>query len=77
MENNAKKSEVAEQIKNAFEFIQKLYYESSYLIKEIEGQLSESEYEFQIVKPNGYQISTRNSTGLETNFINWWMVRKF
>ena len=35
------KKEIAKQIKNAFDFIQKLYNESSYLIKEIEGQLDE------------------------------------
>ncbi|MCK5099062.1 MAG: hypothetical protein KAR45_13225, partial [Desulfobacteraceae bacterium] len=65
MENNPNKTEIAKQIKNAFEFIQKLYNESSYLVKEIEGQLSESEYKFQILRPSGYSISARSSTGLE------------
>lgn len=55
MENN--KKDVATQIKNAFDFIQKLYNESSYLIKEIEGQLSESKYLFQLLKTSGYSIS--------------------
>ncbi len=77
METKSKKSEVAKQISNAFEFIQKLYYESSYLIKEIEGQLGESEYGFQILKPGGYGVSTRSSTGLETNNVNLWLTRKF
>ena len=60
MDVNHNKSEVATQIKNAFDFIQKLYNESSYLIKEIEGQLGESDLRFQILRPSGYGITTRN-----------------
>lgn len=71
------KKEIANQIKNAFEFIQKLYNEASYLIKEIEGQLGETEYRFQIVRPSGYNVSTRSSTGLEANNVVFWMPRKF
>lgn len=77
METNPKKTEVAKQIKNAFEFIQKLYNESSYLIKEIEGQLGVSGYRFQILRPSGYSISARSSTGLEPNNVNLWLLRKF
>jgi hypothetical protein len=75
METSLNKSEMALQIKNAFEFIQKLYNESSYLLKEIEGQLSESG--FQILRPSGYGISARSSTGLEQNNVNLWLLRKF
>jgi hypothetical protein len=71
------KKEVISQIRNAFEFIQKLYNESSYLIKEIDGQLGESEYRFQIIRPSGYSVSTRSSTGLEQNNVNLWLPRKF
>lgn len=76
-ETNPTKSEIAKQIKNAFDFLQKLYNESSYLIKEIEGQLSESGLGLQIIKPSGYSVSTRSSTGLEPNNVNLWLLRKF
>lgn len=71
------KSETAKQIKNAFHFIQKLFNESSYLIKEIEGQLAENEYRFQILKTSGYAISGRSSNGLEANNVIFWLLRKF
>jgi len=69
------KAEIANQINNAFDFIQKLYNESSYLIKEIEGQLGGSG--FQMLRPSGYSISARSSTGLESNNVNLWLLRKF
>lgn len=75
MEASPDKSAMVLQIKSAFEFIQKLYNESSYLLKEIEGQLSESG--FQILKPSGYSVSARSSTGLEQNNVNLWLLRKF
>ena len=71
------KSEIAKQIENAFEFIQKLFNESSYLIKEIEGQLAENEHRFQILKTSGYAISGRSSNGLEANNVIFWLLRKF
>lgn len=71
------KTETIQQIKNAFDFMQKLYNEASYLVKEIEGQLGETEYRFQILKPSGYSISARSSTGLEANNVNLWLLRKF
>ena len=77
MKTTPNKTEITKQIKNAFEFIQKLYNESSYLIKEIEGQLGENEYRFQILKTSGYSISARSSTGLEPNNVNLWLLRKF
>lgn len=77
METKSTKSEINKQITNAFDFIQKLYNESSYLIKEIEGQLGENLYRFQILRPSGYSISARSSTGLEPNNVNLWLLRKF
>jgi len=71
------KEEIAKQIINAFDFMQKLYNESSYLIKEIEGQLGENEHRFQIFKTSGYAISGRSSNGLEPNNVNFWLLRKF
>jgi hypothetical protein len=77
MKTDTHKKEIATQIKNAFEFIQKLYNEASYLIKEIEGQLGESDYRFQILRPSGYSVSARSSTGLEANNVILWLPRKF
>jgi len=75
MGTKSNKTEIANQISNAFDFIQKLYNESSYLIKEIEGQLGESG--FQMLRPSGYSISARSSTGLESNNVYLWLLRKF
>jgi hypothetical protein len=77
MKKQATTIDMQEQIQSAFSFIQKLYNESSYLIKEIEGQLSETTPRFKIIKPSGYSISARNSTGLEPNNVNFWLLRKF
>lgn len=77
METKPDKKEITNQIRNAFEFIQKLYNESSYLIKEIEGQLVETDYRFQMLRTSGYSVSARSSTGLEPNNVNLWLLRKF
>jgi hypothetical protein len=71
------KSEIVEQTNLAFDFIQKLYFEVSYLVKEIEGILGEEEEIFVIGRPAGYGISTVRSTGLESNYVMSWMLRKF
>ena len=71
------KEEVVTQTKLAFDFLQKLYLEITYLIKEIEGQLSQEDEEFVIGKPSGYSVTTRNSTGLEPSNVNLWLYKKF
>ena len=71
------KTDVIEQTKIAFDLMQNLYSESSYLIKEIEGILSEEEEKFIISMPKGYGISSRSSTGLESNNVNLWLLKKF
>lgn len=71
------KGEIIEQTNLAFDFIQKLYLEVSYLIKEIEGILHEEEEKFIIGRPAGYGVSARSSTGLESNNVNLWLLRKF
>ncbi len=71
------KSEIIEQTYLAFGFIQKLFLETSYLIREIEGLLSEEQEEFIIGRPSGYHVTTRHSTGLEMNNVNNWLMRKF
>ncbi|MEN8251365.1 MAG: hypothetical protein ABFS32_20715 [Bacteroidota bacterium] len=76
MATNPKNKEIVNQINNAFDFMQKLYHESSYLIKEIEGQLGESDYRFKIIKPGGYGVTSRSSSGLESNNVNYWLMRK-
>ena len=73
----ANKNEIIEQTNLAFDFIQKLYLEVSYLIKEIEGILQEEEEKFIIGKPGGYSVTTRSSTGLESVNVNLWLLRKF
>lgn len=72
-----KKSEIIEQTNLAFDFIQKLYLEVSYIIKEIEGILHEEEEKFIIGRPGGYSITARRSSGLESNNVNLWLLRKF
>ena len=47
------KNDLIEQTYLAFDFIQKLYLEVSYLIKEIEGNLQEEKEKFIIGKPGG------------------------
>lgn len=69
--------DIASQIENAFNFIQKLYHESAYLVKEIEGHLAGHEFRFQIVKPSGSGVTTRSSSGLDPNSVNFWLLRKF
>ena len=69
------KAELVKQCSLAFEFIQKLYFEASYLIKEIEGILDQKG--FKIGRPKGYQINTRSSSGLDTWYVNLWLLRKF
>jgi hypothetical protein len=71
-----KKEEVVTQTKLAFDFLQKLYLEITYLIKEIEGQLSQEDEGFVIGKPSGYDVTTRNSTGIEPYNVSLWLYKK-
>ena len=63
------------QTENAFGFIQNLYLEVSYLIKEIEGQLQLDEEKFQILRPSGYGVTTRSSTGLDPANVEQWLTK--
>lgn len=66
------KEDMLENTHNAFDFVEKLYLESTYLIKEVEGMLVEEEEEFIIGKPGGYQVTFLGSKGLEQrNVTNW------
>ena len=72
-----KVKELAEQSRRAFDFVQKLYYESSYMVREIESALADEEEKFVICRPSGYAISSLNSRGLEPQNVNWWLLRRF
>jgi len=69
------KKEMNEQANLAFEFIDKLYFEITYLIKEIEGLLKREDEEFIIGRPRGYGITVSSSTSLE--YPDWWWYKKF
>jgi len=69
--------EIISQTNIAFDFIDKLFYEVSYLIKEIEGILADEEEKFVIVRPSGYGITSRSSSGLETNSVKFWLLKRF
>jgi len=68
-------NELAQQTMNAFDFVQKLYFETSYLIKEIEGLLQEEEEKFLIRRSGGYSITTRTSTGLDPFGVELWLMK--
>lgn len=69
------KNEIIQQTNLAFDFLQKLYFETSYLIKEIEGLLAEEEERFVIGRTGGYGITNRSSSGLEINHVSLWPLR--
>lgn len=71
------KTKLIEQTNLAFDFIQKLYLEISYMIKEAEAMYNEEPEKFVIGKPGGYQVSIRSSSGLEAMNVNLWLFRKF
>jgi len=71
------KNEIVEQSNLAFNFVEKLFLESSYLIKEIAGILNEEEEKFVIGKPGGYGISSVSSRGLDVNNVRLWLLKKF
>jgi hypothetical protein len=71
------KQKLIQQTGLAFNFINKLYMEISYLIKEIEGILSLEEEKFVIGRSSGYAVTARSSTGLESNNVELWLMKKF
>ena len=70
------KTDIVHQTKLAFDFIEKIYLEISYLIKELEGLLGEEEEGFIIGKPSGYSITSRSSQGLESTNVSLWSLKK-
>ena len=67
--------DLVQQTNNAFEFVRKLYLETSYLIKEMEGLLQQEEEAFVIGRPSGYAVTSRTSSGLESINVEQWMPR--
>ena len=70
------KKEIIEQTHFAYQHLQKLYFEISYLVKEVEGLLSRESEEFIIGRPSGYGVTTNRSAGLEPNNLEFWPMRK-
>lgn len=70
------KKKTIDQCGLAFAYLQKLYHEVSYLIKEVEGDLGQEPEEFVIGRPGGYQITAKSSVGLEPKNVDAWLRRK-
>lgn len=75
--NKEQIKELSEQSRRAFDFIQKLYHESSYMIREIEVALADEEEKFAICRPSGYAITAASSRGLEPQNVHLWLLRRF
>jgi hypothetical protein len=69
-------SELVTQTKIAFDFIQKLYLESSFLIKEVEGLLSTENEKFIMGRTSGYAVLASSSNGLDPNQVKMWLYKK-
>lgn len=65
--------DLVKQTQSALDFVQKLYLETFYLIKEIEGLLSEED--FGILKPNAYKVNAKTSTSLESWGVEEWLPK--
>ena len=68
-------NKLAQQTQNAFDFVQKLYFEISYLIKEIEVLLQREEENFIIARASGYAVTSRTSSGLEPVYVDIWLPK--
>ena len=68
------KKAISEQLKIAFDLVQKSYLETSYLIKEVEGILGEEKEQFLL--GGGNSRTARTSGGLDTRSVNLWPIRK-
>ena len=68
-------NDLVEQSRNAFDFVRKLYLETSYLIKEVEGLLQLEDESFVIGRPSGYAVTAKTSTGLESVNVEQWLPR--
>ena len=69
--------ELVAQTRRAFDFVRKLFFETSYLVKEVEGQLQQEPEAFVIGRPSGYGVTTRTSSGLEPMNVEHWLPDNF
>ncbi len=70
-------NDIATQTINALAFVKKLHFEISFFIKEIEGLLLEEKERFKILKPAGYSVTSRTSSGLDSGGVELWMPKDF
>jgi len=68
--------EIINQTKQVFEYLQKLYLETSYFIKEVEGILQNEVEQFSIGRSGGYAVTSNRSSGLEPTNVELWLLRK-
>lgn len=59
--------------RNAFEYVQKFYLETSYLIKEVEGHLEKEPEKFVLCQGNGYTVTSYSSSGLDPRQVACWI----
>lgn len=59
--------------RNAFDFVQKFYFEISYLMKEVEGQLAKEPEKFVICRKTGYGVTSYTSTQLDARQVQCWI----
>src|SRR5947207_297539 len=59
--------------RNAFDFVQKFYFETSYLIKEVEGQLAKEPEKFVLCRSGGYAVTAYTSSGLDPRHVQCWI----
>lgn len=71
------KSTLITQTIAAFDFVEKLYTEVSYLIKQLEGNLAEEDEKFVIGRHAGYSVSAHLTTNLDSQSIREWLLKSF
>jgi hypothetical protein len=59
--------------RNAFEYVRKFYLETSYLIKEVEGQLDKEPEKFVMCRVNGYAVTCYTSSALDPKQVACWI----
>jgi hypothetical protein len=68
------KALLAEQTTAAFDYLERLYTETTFLIKELEGHLKQEKEEFLIGRGKGYSVNAYSSTSLAST--EWWLYKK-
>ena len=68
------KALLSDQTIAAFDYLERLFSETTFLIKELEGRLRREEEEFIIGRGRGYSVSAYSSTSLEST--KWWLYKR-